>query len=468
MIAGRYVLEREIGRGASGAVWAATDELLGRTVALKRIGLLPGADDTDLARAEREARLSARLHHPHVVGVFDVVTDETSGARWLVMEHVQGSDLGQVVRERGPLPPDAAAGLVTQVVAALVAAHGVGMVHRDVKPSNVMVDPEGRAKLTDFGIARLTSDPSLTQTGMVTGSPTYLAPEIASGSRGDEAADVWSLGATLFHLLAGRPPYQTGDVLSTLYQVVNAPPPRLGPDVAGWLAPLLEGALVKDPARRWSMAEVADFLRDRRVPAWWTPGAVETSEADTSTAAVTAGAAAPGPRRRRRDPVVMGLLGAVVLVLSLITFVVGRELASDEGAPTAADPTPAASPTPTPTPTPSESPTEEAPTAAGMEAFIEGYVSAVGEDPAVSWRQLTPEFQAASGGFETYRNFWADAENGRVDSFVSVDPETLEIAYQVTYDNFPNGPGPTVLRLSYDDGDYLIAGESSEGFVPAG
>ena len=201
MIAGRYSLDREIGRGGMGAVWLGRDEVLGRPVALKRIGLLPGADRTDLARAEREARLSARLNHPHVVSVFDFVVDADDDARWLVMEYVDGSTLAQLVRKKGRLSPDDAAPLLLQVADALVAAHAAGIVHRDVKPSNILVDPSGRVKLSDFGIARVTADPSLTQTGLVIGSPTYLAPEVATGGKGGEAGDVWSLGATLFYVL---------------------------------------------------------------------------------------------------------------------------------------------------------------------------------------------------------------------------------------------------------------------------
>ncbi|MET0837788.1 MAG: serine/threonine-protein kinase, partial [Marmoricola sp.] len=181
MIAGRYTLDREIGRGGMGAVWLGKDEVLGRQVALKQIGLFPGADGTDLARAEREARLSAQLNHPHVVAVFDVVVDPDTDARWLVMEYVDGTTLAQVVRDKGRLSPDDAAPLLWQAADALDAAHSAGIVHRDVKPSNILVDRHGRVKLTDFGIARIASDPALTQTGMVTGSPAYLAPEIAMG-----------------------------------------------------------------------------------------------------------------------------------------------------------------------------------------------------------------------------------------------------------------------------------------------
>ena len=188
-----------------GAVWLAVDEVLDRQVALKRLGMMPGVDGDDLARAEREAQLAARLDHPHVVAVFNLVVDVDTDARWLVMEYVPGTTLAQLVREEGRLAPDDAAPLLWQAADALVAAHAAGIVHRDVKPSNILVDRRRRVKLTDFGIARVAADPSLTQTGLLTGSPAYLAPEVAAGQRGDEAVDVWALGATIYHVLAGRP-----------------------------------------------------------------------------------------------------------------------------------------------------------------------------------------------------------------------------------------------------------------------
>jgi serine/threonine protein kinase len=235
------------------------DELLGRQVALKRIGLAPGEDHTDVARADREAQLSARLHHPHVVAVFDVVAEPDTGERWLVMEYIDGTTLAELVRAGRPLPADRAASLLGQAADGLLAAHAAGITHRDVKPSNILVAADDQVKLTDFGIARRSADPSLTRTGLVTGSPAYIAPEVASGGRGDEAADVWSLGATAFHVLAGRPPYDAGDhLLAMLYRIVNEEPPRL-PE-AGWAAPLLDATMVRDPAQRWSMEQVRDFL----------------------------------------------------------------------------------------------------------------------------------------------------------------------------------------------------------------
>ncbi|HEY5420968.1 MAG TPA: serine/threonine-protein kinase, partial [Marmoricola sp.] len=168
-IANRYRLVREVGRGGTGAVWLAEDTVLGREVALKRIGALPGRSEADIDRVRREAHVSARLNHEHVVVVFDLVQERDE--HWLVMEYVESENLAERVDRLGALPPDEAAGLVRQAAIALAAAHAAGIVHRDVKPSNLLVTPAGTVKLSDFGIARLESDTVLTQTGLVVGSP---------------------------------------------------------------------------------------------------------------------------------------------------------------------------------------------------------------------------------------------------------------------------------------------------------
>ena len=233
MIAGRYRLEREIGRGGSGVVHLAHDEVLDRSVAVKRIGLLPGTTSEDVSRAEREGRLAAGVNHPHVVSILDLVKDDD--CFWLIMEHVDGRTLSEVVAAEGPLPVRRAAGIIAQAADALVQAGRVGIVHRDVKPSNIMVGVDDHAKLGDFGIARSASDTALTRTGLVTGSPAYLAPEVASGRSATGASDVWSLGATLWHALVGRPPYDVsdGNVLGGLYRIVHDDPPRL-PGTIPW------------------------------------------------------------------------------------------------------------------------------------------------------------------------------------------------------------------------------------------
>jgi hypothetical protein len=468
-----------------GAVWLAEDEILGRHVALKRIGLLPGGSTPDLERAEREARLAAQLSHPHVVAVFNLLVDPETQVHWLVMEHVDGTNLSQLVRDEGPLAPDDAAPLLGQVADALVAAHAVGIVHRDVKPSNILVDRRRRAMLADFGIARTQADPALTQTGLLTGSPAYLAPEVAAGERGDESADVWSLGATVFHVLAGRPPYEAGDnVLGTLVRIVNDEPPRL-PD-AGWMAPLLEGTMVKDPARRWSMEQVRDFLTDPRHRAALGAADTDRTQVLAPVAAATPAPDAPAARAAlagsepaassreaagtRRTPLLLAVVGlglAVVLAVGVALLLAGG----------GADPDDAAADLPSGVgseASPSGGPADEdgrsrepaGPTERGMERFARAYVDAVASDPSRSWQMLTPKFQRESGGFETYRDFWSGVGEPEILE-VRADPDTLVVSYRVRFENFGTGERPTVLELVLHDGSYRIDGELTEGFEPA-
>jgi serine/threonine protein kinase len=467
VIGGRYSFAREIGRGGTSSVWLGRDELLGRRVALKRIGLAPGDDRTDIARADREAQLSARLHHPHVVAVFDVVAEPDTGERWLVMEYIDGSTLAELVRGGRPLPEPRAVSLLGQAADGLLAAHAAGITHRDVKPSNILVAAGDHVKLTDFGIARRSADPSQTRTGLVTGSPAYLAPEVASGGRGDEAADVWSLGATAFHVLAGRPPYEAGDqVLAMLYRIVNEEPPRL-PE-ADWAAPLLEGTLVRDPAQRWSMEQVRDFLvAPRRTGPPTTLRTAQQGSEDRSDTRVLARVApevprSPGPgptahpSRRSMSALVVGGLGLAACVLLAVVL---HAVLSDGSVSGAQARPPASS-------SPSAKAVARSPTAAGMEAFIRDYVATVADDPDRAWTMLTPKFQRESGGLDHYRSFWDAATNGQVRR-ITADPGTLSVSYQVHFDDWDNGPGPTVLDLVYADGHYLIDGERTKGFEPA-
>ena len=490
-VAGRYTLVREIGRGGMGSVWLARDEVLGRSVALKRIGL-PGGAVPELDRAEREARLAAQLSHPHVVAVFNLLVDPETQVQWLVMEHVDGTNLSRLVREEGPMAPDDAAPLLAQVADALVAAHAVGIAHRDVKPSNILVDRRRRAMLTDFGIARTAADPALTQTGLLTGSPAYLAPEVAGGERGDQSADVWSLGATIFHVLAGRPPYDAaGDnVLGTLVRIVNDEPPRL-PE-AGWLAPLLEGTMVKDPARRWSMEQVRDFLTDPESRAALAPdadpdrtqlmapvgGAVPRHAAERVEESGAAGTG-QGPDKGTgqgagRTPwlvAVVGLALAAVLAIALVVVLTGREPDPEDTAADLPDTSESAEPSGSASPSEgeggSERPEPAEPTERGMKRFARAYVDAVASDPSRSWQMLTPKFQRESGGFDNYREFWSGVGEPEVLE-VAADPDALVVSYRVRFENFGTGERPTVLQLVHEDGSYRIDGELTEGFEPAG
>ena len=179
LIGGRYRVESAIGKGGMGTVWLCRDETLQRNVAVKQVGLLPGESVTDSARAFREARSTAALSHRNVVTVFDVV--EESGHIWLVMEHVPGRSLSEIIKQDGPLDPGTVAEIGAQVAAGLAAAHAAGTMHRDVKPGNVLIREDGVAKISDFGIARTHGDPALTQSGFLTGTPSYFSPELARG-----------------------------------------------------------------------------------------------------------------------------------------------------------------------------------------------------------------------------------------------------------------------------------------------
>uniref|UniRef100_UPI0030FC5EFE serine/threonine-protein kinase n=1 Tax=Nocardioides salarius TaxID=374513 RepID=UPI0030FC5EFE len=254
LIAGRYRVERELGRGGMGAVWLCRDEMLGREVAVKQIGALPG-EAADLARGLREARSSAALQHPNVVSVFDAVDEgETI---WLVMEYVPSRTLSQLAREEGPLDPRRAAAIGAQVADGLALAHERGTVHRDVKPGNVLVAEGDHAKISDFGIARSNAaDEHRTQTGLLTGTPAYFSPELARGADSSPASDVWALGATLYAAVEGRQPYAPREnAIATLAAIAQESPEP--PRRAGALAGAIGHMLDPDPEVRWSMAQVA-------------------------------------------------------------------------------------------------------------------------------------------------------------------------------------------------------------------
>ncbi|MDQ4090384.1 MAG: serine/threonine protein kinase, partial [Actinomycetota bacterium] len=246
----RYELRETIGRGGFGVVWRAHDTLLQRDVAVKEIRF-PGVLDEDeraqvRSRVLREARAAARLNHPGAVTVYDVV--EVDGQPFIVMELVEAPTLSELVERNGPLPPKRMATIALELLDTLVAAHSLGIVHRDVKPANVMVAESGRVRLADFGIAAILDDPKVTTSGDITGSPCYMAPEQVNNQPTGPATDLWSLGATMYFAVEGEPPFSKGAVIPTLTSIASdAPRPA---QQAGPLAPVLDALLVKDPAGR--------------------------------------------------------------------------------------------------------------------------------------------------------------------------------------------------------------------------
>ncbi|MFE2755732.1 serine/threonine-protein kinase, partial [Actinosynnema sp. NPDC059335] len=251
---GRYRLVRELGRGGMGAVWLGQDAVLGRDVAVKELMIPGGVPAAERAvyqeRVLREARIASRLADPAVVTVYDLIKEEDQ--TYIVMELIKAPTLAELVERDGPLDVRAAATLAGQLLSALEAAHESGVVHRDVKPGNVMVPARGTAKLTDFGIAQNLDDPRLTATGALIGSPAYMSPERLSGAQASPAWDLWALGATLFFATEGYGPFDRDSTSATMLAVLNERPrPRLTP---GPLADLIVGLLDPDPQRRLGAA----------------------------------------------------------------------------------------------------------------------------------------------------------------------------------------------------------------------
>ncbi|WP_327091049.1 protein kinase [Nonomuraea sp. NBC_01738] len=259
LIGRRYRLMSPVGRGGMGMVWHAHDVLLDRAVAVKELILPYGLDQAGKQVAHRrmlrEARSAARLTHPGIVTVHDVV--EEDGRPWIVMELVRAWSLEQAVRQSGPLPVIQAAEIGIRVLDALRHAHAAGILHRDVKPGNVLLTAD-RVVLTDFGIAAIEGDVTITQTGLLMGSPAYIPPERLSGQQITQAGDLWSFGATLYAAVEGRPPYEGPDAIAVLGAVLTQEPIR--PQRAGALLPVIDGLLRKNPAERLSADQVSAQL----------------------------------------------------------------------------------------------------------------------------------------------------------------------------------------------------------------
>ena len=315
LVAGRYRLGRRIGNGAMGIVWEAYDERLNRSVAVKQLLLQPGLSSEEAQEAKlrsmREGRIAARLHHPNAITVFDVVDED--GAPWLIMEYLRSKSLAAEMNERGWLPPDEVASIGAQIAAALAAAHAAGIVHRDIKPANILLGDNGSVKITDFGISRASDDVQVTKTGLIAGTPAYLAPEVAYGREPTAATDLFSLGSTLYAATEGEPPFGLSEnTLGLLHAVAGGqinPPTKAGP-----LTGVLTALLSIEPDDRPTAAKARELLNS--VANGFEPDLPAPSEAAT----MLVGAPGEGPTRLVGDadrtqmvgpprPVAMGTRG---------------------------------------------------------------------------------------------------------------------------------------------------------------
>jgi serine/threonine protein kinase len=304
LIADRYRVLDRIGRGGMATVWRAHDDLLDRQVAVKKLHPQPHLDADELAtlfeRARREARSAARISHPNVVVVHDVVDDE--GLPIIVMEYVPSTTLADLIKAHGPVPLEEVARIGRGVIAALRAAHRAGVLHRDVKPANVLLAEDGRVVLTDFGIAQAAETSALTRTGQLVGSVDFMSPERLVGAKPGPEADLWALGATLFQAIEGRSPFLRDSVTETMYAIAMEPAPEVRG--AGPLAPLIQGLLIAKPTERLSAEDAerllrttdADPRRIRRVGYSTTPPAARAAAGDAP-----ATAAKPEPSSKQ-DP----------------------------------------------------------------------------------------------------------------------------------------------------------------------
>ncbi len=461
LIAGRYRLVSRLGSGAMGVVWQAQDERLRRTVVVKQVLLPPrlseGEVDEANRRAMREGRITARLHHPHAIAVYDVV--EHRGQPCLIMEYLASRSLATVLSTQGVLPPEKVASIGSQVASALAAAHKAGIVHRDIKPGNVLLADDGTVKITDFGISHAVGDVTVTATGMLAGTPAYLAPEVARGNSAGFSSDVFSLGATLYTALEGRPPFGLNpNAIALLHQVASGeitPPTQSGP-----LTPVLLGLLQPDPDRRPTMDQARDALATLAASPAESAGGpsclaslppghdrpfepvprtqqtlLQAAPLEEMTSPVrriglftAAGRVSnegnhngwPGSRKLLTGVLTVLLLAAGVLVTVLISH---GNVTDGNSAATNTSGGPAQSIPAVPAPPGPNSTTEVAPTTAPalpgglqdtpeqLQGAIADYYALVPGNLPVAWNRLTTKYQQDhAGGFPGYQNFWSPVQ----------------------------------------------------------
>ncbi|ONI80869.1 hypothetical protein ALI22I_44315 [Saccharothrix sp. ALI-22-I] len=520
-IAGRYRLTERIGSGGMGVVWRAEDTRLRRIVAVKELLSRTGFDQESVDRAVREGRIAARLQHANVIALYDVV--EHDGHPWLIMEYLPSRSLATVITERGRLPADEVVRLGVQLASGLSAAHKAGVVHRDVKPGNVLVTEFGTVKITDFGTSRAADEAAVTASGMLVGTPAYLAPEVARGGKGEFPADVFALGSTLYAAVEGAPPFgQDGNTIALLHRVADgrfAPPQHAGP-----LAPVLMRLLDSNPETRPTMAEAEEMLREVRfdetpapvpgptptavMPA---PVPVEPSPAEhahvqythardssaqqppaqATPAQVTyAGtgavpAAGPGEEPRRDRKAALAVLSVVVLIAAMvIVYLVNRDegesplagsptaTTETQGAPTSAADTatqPAgttAAEPPTTTTAPAEpttEPTTQPPAEIGSDQAVSEYFGLLPNNMEAAYARLTDRFKAAwSPTFADYQGWWGQMSAVSVSNVQAVGPDTVSASLSYTFKDGRSVVEQNVYTLVKVNGQWAIDRQNGE------
>lgn len=363
VLGGRYELESRLGRGGMATVFRGSDRVLGRSVAVKVLASTFAKDRTFVERFRREAQAAAGLNHPNVVAVFDTGSDD--GVHYIVMEHVEGRTLADILREEGALPPTRAAEIAETVCRALSTAHEKGMVHRDVKPGNVLLTSDGGVKVADFGIARVASGEPLTVTGSVMGTASYLSPEQATGGGVDSRSDIYSLGCVLYEMLTGRTPFEGDTPVSIAYKHVGEEPTvpsSINLAVPPALDAVVKRAMAKSPADRYQSAE--EMAGDLRNVATVAPQATVVTSPQEETAVLPVSPGGPASTEplpitreahRRWWPIAVAGAGLAILGLALALTLGGGETPAPTGDQTTPS-TPPATVTPPATTPPSEPP----------------------------------------------------------------------------------------------------------------
>src|ERR671923_471779 len=342
MLGGRYRVENELGRGGMAKVYRGQDTVLGRTVAIKILAPQYAEDQGFVQRFRREAQAAARLNHPNLVGVYDTGSDD--GVHYIVMEYIEGRTLGDYLSGGGRIMPQRAIDIADAVTSALAAAHAEGVIHRDIKPGNIMITPRGDVKVTDFGIARVVAGAdTVAQTAAVLGTASYLSPEQAQGQPVDIRSDIYSLGCVLFEMVTGRPPFPGDSPVAVASKHVleqPTPPSQINRDVSPDLDAVILRALAKNPANRYQSAtEMREDLErvKRGQPVEATPllpaGVGTTQVIQRDQPAQTAVLPPTGPpeqeeRSRWWIPVLVTLL--ILGLLGIVLFFLAQNLLEDE------------------------------------------------------------------------------------------------------------------------------------------